>query len=525
MEEAAEEELRIARRAKRPMEIAMSLFTTKDYEPILAEHTRILTDIMNNPYAKYIELRDRLRKDGPTASFPEFKGTVAKLTQAIYQDPVNQEIIAKDSTLQNLRELLTHSLIAIQIEGRYVFPYKATILMIDEMLKFLDILSRKKRPDLPGYYHNLRYRLYLTYLLDQASPEAVVFPTVYFIGSTFLVRTRCVPIQFLGVAVDATHADQYDNSPIDFFAHDIQHSRRLIQENQRYYDIVLKHLYYYTKRSAFDFITMEQFYKEQEDFTKFLVNLIKLAPTDTPKEKAYKNIKKLIIFEVVHEKGWPITKFSLCRNIPLGYDIFPIETMVETDGSSGIKIVDDKFQDPTTLSNVYQKLRKGFYDKVTAPDTRIVDPVFRTAKDIAHAAQELLGQIQCKSSYTFEKLLALTEDPKGAEEFTEKAAEIAFPNDRDDSVLERNPTQLMKYWQVEDEAPLIVNSSVPVAVAMAPPVPVAMAMASPVPVAMAMASPVPVAMASPVPVAMASPVPVPLPKLGGKRKSRKLYRK
>jgi hypothetical protein len=112
------------------------------------------------------------------------------------------------------------------------------------------------------------------------------------------------------------------------------------------------------------------------------------------------------------------------------------------------------------LSNVYQKLRKGFYNKVTAPNAKIVDPVYRTAKDIAHAAQQLLSLIGCKTEHSFDKLLALTEDPKGAEEFTEKEGEIAFPNDRDESVLAQYRTDLMKYWQAEEEAPLVINSAV-----------------------------------------------------------------
>jgi hypothetical protein len=466
---ASEEEVRIDRRAKRPLAIAMTMFETKNYLPEIEEHNEIVKGIMNDPLNKYLELRDRLRVNGPTASFPEFKGTVSKLTQELFQNPENVAIINSDPTLLNLRELLVHTLISIQTEHRYVYPYKATILVIEEMLKILDIIARKKRADLNPYYHNLRYRLYLTYLLDQAYPDNIVFPTIFNIGSTFLIKTRCVPIQFIGVVHEPTHADQYDNSPIDFWAHDIQHGRRLIQENQRYYDIVVKHIYYYTKRSTFDFVPIEAFYKEQAAFTQFLFSLITITAAEreaaaketNPAEKlekekaiAYKNIKKLIIFEVVHEKAWPITKFSLCRNIPLGYDVFPIETLVARTTTVGIKTVDDKFQDPTTLSNLYNKLRKGFYDKVISPDPRILEEKFRTAKDIAAAAQELLTQIDCTIKHSFEELLALTLDEKGAEEFTERAGEIAFPDKVDLSVLERYPTQVMGYWQAEIEAPL-----------------------------------------------------------------------
>jgi hypothetical protein len=452
----AEEDTRLEVRAKKPLEVFMMMATSKDFNADIEERNRMVTEIVNSPYVKYIELRNRLRVGGATTSFPEFKGVVAKLTQAIYQDKTNTALIAGDPTLKNIVDLLTHSLMAIQIGNRYIWPYKSTILVIEDMLNVLDILARKKNPNLPGYYHNLRYRLYLTYLLDDAFPDNIIFPTIFPIGSTFLIKTRCVPFLFLGVVTDVTHADQYDNTPIDFWAHDVQHGRRLLQEDQHYYDIIVKHQYYYTKRSPFDFVSKEEYHQEQYAFTKVLLELIKITPADTPQQKAYKNIKKLIIFEVIHEKAWPVTKFSMCRNIPLGYDVFPIETMVESQ-QYGLKAVDSKFQDPTTLANVYHKLRKGFYDKVSAPDPKIVDPVYRTAEDIARAAKELLEQIKCTVTYEFEKLLALTQDPKGAEEFTEKPDEIAFPDKKDISVLERFPTESIRPWQVEEEAPVITE--------------------------------------------------------------------
>ena len=29
-------------------------------------------------------------------------------------------------------------------------------------------------------------------------------------------------------------------------------------------------------------------------------------------------LRKILLFEIVHEKAWPTTKFSICRNIKLG---------------------------------------------------------------------------------------------------------------------------------------------------------------------------------------------------------------
>jgi hypothetical protein len=450
-----EENIRIQKRAAGPYETAIHLFTTTNYKPIIDEHNNLVKKIKDDPLTWYFQARERLQKAGATASFPEFKGTVALLTQAIFQKPEYVAVIEADETLKNIREIQVHSLIAIQTQNRYMWPYKATIMVIEELLKIVDIISRRLRKEAsPKYYHNFRYRGYLTYLLDEAAPQNIVFPTVYPIGSTFLIEVRCAPIYFLGVVTDFTHADQYDNSPLDFWAHDIQHARRLIQEDRRYYDIVVKHELYYLKRSPFDYVSYDDFSIEMYKFSKILLNIIKFKTGDSEKIKAYKQIKKMLIFEVVHEKAWPITKFSLCRNIPLGYDIFPIESLVQTENGAGMKTFDDKFQDPTTLSNLYHKLRKGFYDKVDASLDVIVNPKYRTARDIATAAKEFLEEIGCVKKYTIEKLLALTQDPIGAEEFTERAATIAFPNDRNEGVLEKNPTEKMPIWQVEVEAPV-----------------------------------------------------------------------
>jgi hypothetical protein len=449
----SEEAIRIAKRASGPKAVAMRIFSTTDYSTAIKAHNDMMIAIEREPFAEYVKIRQRLRDKGPTAPMPEFEGVVAVLTQALFQDPEYLAVIEADDTLQKMRELLVHSLMAIQTIGRYMYPYKATVMVIEQMLNLCDVILRKLNPGLANYYHNLRYRLYLTQIVDDVFPDAFVMPTVRNIGTTFLIKTRPVPIMFLGVAPKGSHADQYHNSPIDFWAHDVQHSRRLLQENQRYYDIVDKHIFYYTRRSPFNIVTMDEFYLESEQFSKSLYPLWTPAKGDDEKTLAYKQLKKLIIFEVIHEKAWPLTKFSLCRNIPLGYDIFAIETFVEKDGR--LAVVDESVRDPTTLSNMYHKLRKGFYDAVDAPDPRIVNPKYRTARHIALAAFELLGELGCEVKHSFDKIFALTQDPKGAEEFTEKELTINVPNNLNAAVLAANPTEIMPYWQVEKEAPII----------------------------------------------------------------------
>ena len=101
---------------------------------------------------------------------------------------------------------------------------------------------------------------------------------------------------------------------------------------------------------------MEQYTKE------IILPIIKINALDSREVRALKAIKKLIIFEVVHEKAWPITEKSLCRNIPLRYDEFPVENIKLNEETNKISTFHYLFADPTTIGNVIGKIRSGFYD-------------------------------------------------------------------------------------------------------------------------------------------------------------------
>jgi hypothetical protein len=115
-------------------------------------------------------------------------------------------------------------------------------------------------------------------------------------------------------------------------------------------------------------------------------------------------------------------------------------------------IYEEKITDPTTLSNLYHKLRYGFYDNPNEPIAAIVDPKYRTAVDVATAAKELLTELGCTVDHPLEELIGLTQDSAGAEEFTEYVATITTPNKRRNNI--RYTPKMMPYWQVESEAPL-----------------------------------------------------------------------
>jgi hypothetical protein len=263
------------------------------------------------------------------------------------------------------------------------------------------------------YYHIFRYRSYMTTFLcskEYGIPHNIIFPTHFNISATSLIKLRCVPILIMGVVDKPIYVDQYLNSPLDFWAHDIQHSKRQIQETLRYYDVFIKHNNYYKQRTLYDVKTPMQFYQYMHDFTvrKILPMILINKDSDNDEIKAFKSMKRLIIFEVIHEKAWPITQPSLCRNISLRYDEFPIENIYLKDNKIGAFYY--LFSDPTTIGNVIAKLRHGFYDKSKEPKKYIVQKEYRTSDNVARCAREIMEELGCSKIPPLEYFLSLATD-------------------------------------------------------------------------------------------------------------------
>jgi hypothetical protein len=422
-------------RVNKPLEKIKEYLTTTNFSSWKEEHLEFIKKIQNEPYNTYKELKDRLIIQGQMASFPEFKGVVAYLIEALFQSDIYIYYQGSQDKIVQL-EVLMHKLIAIMTKSRYFFPYVSSLYTIESMLILLDSYYRdtSKEP-LPNFYHNFRYRSYLDYIILGSNPENIVIPTYAPTGATFFIKIRCVPILMLGVTSEPTWADQYLNSPLDFWAHDVQHARRQIQETSAYYDRYVKHQAYYTKRDPFNIITQEQFYYNMNQFTqKFLIPIITIIKGDTEKIKSYKKIIKLIIFEVVHEKAWPVTSLAICRCIPLLYDLFPVEslTIVDENGKKYLDTVEQTFSDPTTLSNLRGKIRHGFYDQVDDINEAIVPETYRTSQNITICAKILLTLLGCKCNPDMSLLLKLTKDTTNAAEFSQ-ATSIQSPDIPNDS--------------------------------------------------------------------------------------------
>lgn len=422
-------------RVNEPLKQIMDYLTTTDFNPWKNEHEEFIQKMQNEPYITYKELKNRLILEGQMVSFPEFKGVVAILIEKIFQTDI-LKYYQDDKGRSVILETLIHKLIAIMTKSRYYFPYVSTLYAIESMLILLDTYYRETSTEsLPNFYHNFRYRSYLDYIVLTSNPENIVIPTFVSTGATFFVKIRCVPILVLGVAIEPTLADQYINSPLDFWAHDIQHARRQIQETSAYYDRYVKHRDYYSKRDPFNIVKKDDFYYKMSLFTqKTILPIIIPKKNDDEKTKAYKRIMKLIIFEVVHEKAWPITALAICRCIPLLYDVFPIETLtiIDDNGVKSIDTIDRRFNDPTTLSNLRGKLRHGFYDKVNNTIGIIVPEKYRTSQNISICAKIILTLLGCKCNPDMSLLLKLTKDPTNAGEFAQVTS-IKTPDVPNDS--------------------------------------------------------------------------------------------
>ncbi len=426
---------RVSKRATSPKEKIINYFIQNNFDDKIKAHKDFVLKMIQDPYNTYINFKTRLELEGANAEFPELEGVVGFLIKSIFQNP---EILTffQRNEYKILLEQLVHKLIGLEIEDRFNYPYRATIYCIESLLELLDFyyrttnISKQNEVAEDGlqinekigpYYHIFRYRSYMTTFTDSKNygiPNNIIFPTIAYIGATELIKLRCVPILIMGVVNKPIYVDQYLNTPLDFWAHDIQHSKRQIQETERYYDNYIKHNEYYQRRTVFDIISPLKFYKYMELYTKkVILPLITIKESDDELTKEKKNMRRLLIFEVIHEKAWPITIKSLCRNIPLRYDEFPVENLTYNEEKNKITTFHYLFADPTTISNVVGKIRNGFYDKVSNVNERIISKKYRTSRFAAECAKELMQILNCKNIPSDQYFLALATDKHALQEF------------------------------------------------------------------------------------------------------------
>jgi len=208
-------------------------------------------------------------------------------------------------------------------------------------------------------------------------PNIILFPTFDNIGATDLIKTRYVPVFFIGITTEPVYADEFLLTPSEFFFHDINHSRIIYQQDEEY--LIDKK------------ISKQQLISSMEATTKLYFDNI-----STITYKKLTALMKMLIFEIIHEDGFSFINEKICERLlkPEGED------MVERMNGSVIELV--KKITPSTIGNTLFKLRCGFYDKENEPLSFIVSEDYRTISNIVLAAQTLINIFNCRSVSTDE---------------------------------------------------------------------------------------------------------------------------
>lgn len=339
-----------------------------------------VSKMIADPFGTYSELRQRLEKEGDSAHFPEFAATVGYLELKLRTDPDVQKVCSQAAYMNEFRAV---SLSRIREVADKKLPYLATLDAIERAVEFFDIVQRTVNPkESPELYHSGRYEYYLHYLTAQG-PEHITFPTIAALGSTDLIKVRGVPLGFVGVNTSNSRVDGFIQTPYEFFIHDVNHVRRMFQ--------------FALKEAQRQGGTRLEFYRNVSAFVQdTLLPLITPAPGDDEATKKQKRIKKMILFEVLHEDALAASRDIIAQAIQRAAGTqTPFERI-----EGGNKVV--YFNEPgaTTLAYVFRKLAHTFYDVPQDRKAFIVTEDLRTREAIVDASRALLTSLQVEVSDT-----------------------------------------------------------------------------------------------------------------------------
>lgn len=404
--------------------------------------------IIDSPVDAFRDFHDRLKSGGLNAPFPEFKPVVDFLLKEIDSE-FFKEVIDNHPDLQfeikEVKTLLAHVNIDFIFDDQenypykqpFVgpFPYRPTIDAIESALRLLDKLNRldPKNRAVP-LYHFDRYAYHRHALV--ADTNVVLYPTLRNLTFFDLIRTRSVPIGFIGVFSKTIRVDRHYQSPLDFWYHDLNHVRRM---------------YAYTclREKEKGLVTDEEkldFYKAMDSFLteKIVPNIVKL-PKGSPREEiAIRRMVRMIIFEIIHESALTAEKEVILADLlrPSGlqpfehmmdkvekHDTKSIEKLRTPTGNikSGVSLIKSNNNEPVIiryfydraialLGNVYNKINFGFYDDPESPSEFVVPLGYRKAEHIVKAAKKIFEILEVTGYPSDEELMRLASTKEGSEE-------------------------------------------------------------------------------------------------------------
>jgi hypothetical protein len=348
--------------------------------------------IIDSPLEHYNNFRARLAEGGPQTPFPEFADMVRYLELHLDKEgPLTQA--SGNKHLAVARQITGEALSKVKESG---YPYRETIDTVQEALGFLDVYERG-RPESqarPQLYHSNRYQYY-SHFIKAETPDHVLFPTIYGLGATDLLKTRGVPIGFVGVPAEVSWVDGYTQTPLEFFNHDINHVRRMWQ---------------FTKEHAEEMnVPLQDYVVESDRYVREdLIPLIKINKGESADQKNEKRMMKLILFEALHEDALPahpnILRNSLMR---APNTMTPFEELINDE--KRVRYLMEP--GATTTAYVYRKAAGMFYDMPSMRMENIVGVNYRTQDFVAESAKTLSKRLNLGVS---EELIdAYTRDDTG----------------------------------------------------------------------------------------------------------------
>lgn len=364
-------------------------------------HSERVRKIINDPLAVYEDIKRRFEENGnnPDTSMPELFPVVDKIKQSLFTDRINW-LCKNNPTLLAVRDNVDNWLTHVSFKNRIFCPYQSTIRAIYEWIKFYDIIARIEKwfyeecktdepiqhnpQELPNaLYHTYRYEYRYNEILSMI-PNEILIPTFEYLGATDIMKIRGIPLRFIWLADEFIYVDEFEQSPKEFFMHDVNHSYRMAIEDINF--------------SKKLWITRDQLFQESNKFLSQYLEKIKILKSDSKEEKEIKKLKKIILFEIIHEDARPATTKIIWEYIQqIEWNSVPFEVPA-TKEDWYREVTDLMDTGISTLSYVRNKLQHGFYDEVDSQMPQIVDPEYRYAKRIWKAAYEMLIELWVKPS-------------------------------------------------------------------------------------------------------------------------------
>jgi hypothetical protein len=392
-------------------------------EPAILEikkrHEAYIRKIIENQEVEYHKLAEKgfFSNSHETVQIMELKDCVDYVKYGLTIDFINK-ICEENSILRNLRDSLSCSILSVTADPANNYLYGPTIRVIVKILDFYDIIIRSIK-EVPPYYHKYRYERYIEHCISIGG--LFIIPTFAYIGATDLLKLRPYPLFPVGLSITLQFVDEFFQSPIEFFTHDINHIRRMYEAN--IIDM---------KKNGIDnptFVQMTEYYQRSKTCLDKILGIlenkpvalsdsvssievptitprgeIKMTPQlhltledystveyETPIDMGYAQLIKIILFEITHEDALPMQEHVVCETILRNSGIETAFPRITVGDSAAISINLEK--GGSILGFVKYKLRNGFFDSIEMPLDVVVKHYYRTDKQIAIATQILLAKL------------------------------------------------------------------------------------------------------------------------------------